>query len=157
MNNKGISEVIAIVLIVLITVAAVTIVWQVVIPLVYESTSGVGDCVSAANEVVITGVCLNDTDSENKIIQFKVSYGSRDVGLSGIDIIAYDEKGDSKTFSVDEDLPAPNEEKILETEDVREFGPSGEITNEFTEGYAYALRVGDKTCTASGKQTLPKC
>jgi len=153
MNNKGISEVIAIVLIVLITVAAVTIVWQVVIPLVYESTSGVGDCVSAANEVVITGVCLNDTNSK---IKFKVSYGSRDVGLSGIDIIAYDKNGNSKTFSIDEDLPGPNEEKILETEDVTEVGQGGE-TIEFTEGYAYALRVGDKTCTASGKQTLPKC
>lgn len=53
MNKKGISAVVATVLIILITVAAVTIIWSAVIPMIRDNLSGGDDCFKAQSDVSI--------------------------------------------------------------------------------------------------------
>ena len=141
MNRKGISEIIATVLIVLIVVAAFVIVWQVVLPLVTEKSIEGQDCLTAVQEVTITSACLT---SDNKI-QFLVSRGSTDVGLESIIVIPYDSIGNSLPKATISDLPHPNEEATL-------FG-----SGVGAERVAFALVVGGKECTASTPKLLTNC
>ena len=60
-NKKGISAIVATVLIILITVAAVTIIWAAIIPMITENLAGSSECfaASAALSVVSDYSCQN--------------------------------------------------------------------------------------------------
>lgn len=60
-SKKGVSSVIATVLIILITVAAVAVLWRFVIPMIQESTEGSSACVDAVNAVSYVSHNLNET------------------------------------------------------------------------------------------------
>jgi len=144
MNRKGISEIIATVLIVLIVVAAFVIVWQVVLPLVTEKSTEGQDCLTAVQQVTITGACLT---SDNEI-QFLVSHGNKDVGLDEITVIPYDADGNTGAKeTISTALLKPNEEATLKTD----------VIDNTPERVAFALVVGGKECTASTPKLLTNC
>ena len=70
-NKKGISAVVATVLIILITVAAVTIIWAAIIPMIKEQTVGGTTCLDAVSQVSIETAggftCFDDTNDEVEV------------------------------------------------------------------------------------------
>jgi hypothetical protein len=50
-NKKAVSAVVATVLIILITIAAVTIIWAAIIPMIQNQLSGSGDCLDASGHM----------------------------------------------------------------------------------------------------------
>ncbi len=142
MKKKGISTVIATVLIILITVAAVTIVWAVVIPMIREKTTGITSCSDAVQEVTITGACKTGNQ-----IKFTVSHGASDIGLDSIKVIPYNADGDTITGQEITDLPGTNEEKQITTTNVAVGA----------EKVAFALVVSGEECLATNPVNLNAC
>ena len=113
MNKRGISAIVATVLIILITVSSVAIIWVAIIPMIqkklvldeYDIQLGVD---------TYSGYTLYDSDNELATIQ--VRRGSDDLNLGAMKLILNFE-GNSKTQIIDEDkfdtenfkLPGPNE------------------------------------------------
>ena len=144
MNRRGISEIIATVLIVLIVVAAFVIVWQIVIPMVRDTGGPERDCLAAVQGITITQECLT---SDNEI-SFRVNYGSKNVAVDKVVIIPYDSGGNSGIKQeVDISELNPNEEKTFTTGNV----------GAFTTRVAYALKVGGSECTDSTPKVLVGC
>lgn len=82
MNKKGISAVVATVLIILITVAAVTIIWSAVIPMIRDNLSGGDDCFKAQSDVSIGSegyTCIANNTAGNISIQIKRGSGNFDL------------------------------------------------------------------------------
>jgi len=83
-NKKGISAVVATVLIILITVAAVTIVWTAIIPLISNKIQEETLCQSAVSSVSIGDVCIG---AEKKVEMGSYSLNqkaNRDAGVTEI-------------------------------------------------------------------------
>ena len=81
-NKKGISAIVATVLIILITVAAVTIIWAAIIPMITEGMNKGTACLDASQQVTISNVCQNTTH-----LKFKLSAGSGDFNLADLQLI----------------------------------------------------------------------
>jgi len=82
--KKGVSAVVATVLIIMITVAAVAIIWSTVIPMIKNSASQGINCYEAeSNLQIMKGAytCANST-----ISRVQVSRGSGDANITGINI-----------------------------------------------------------------------
>jgi FlaG/FlaF family flagellin (archaellin) len=95
MGKKGVSAVVATVLVILITIAGVSIIWVGVLPMLQGSFENV--CLDADVSVVGTEgyTCY---DSGNDIFGVQVAKGSNDVNVSGLEIIL-SAGGDSMTIS----------------------------------------------------------
>ena len=112
-NKKGISAVVATVLIILITIAAITIVWAIVKPFVVDTAEGAIECFDANTALSIENkgfTCYNaGTD-----LNVQVSYGRENVSLSGIQFLI-SEGGDTTSIEerVSTNLPSPNGEKVV--------------------------------------------
>lgn len=100
MKKRGVSSVLATVLIILITIAAVTLVWQVVIPLIRGNTEGMTSCLDVASEVYVNQEysVYNDTNvrvsidmGDNRGIEALMIRITSDLGNSFTDKV---EKGD---------------------------------------------------------------
>ena len=96
-NKKGISAIVATVLIILITVAAVTIIWAAIIPMIKDNLSGSTVCfdASAALSVSRDYSCYNSSSNVTRI-QVKRTTGNFD--LVSLDIIL-GSKGTTKSFN----------------------------------------------------------
>jgi len=112
-NKKGISAVVATVLIILITVAAVTIIWAAIVPMLGKLDS-VGACSDASMELTLKSVCTDGTD-----LNVQLESGS-DLVLADVQVIVYDANGDSETLSLIDDttaivadIPGANEMKTF--------------------------------------------
>jgi len=84
MKKRGISTVVATVLIILITVAAVTIIWTAVIPLIRKSIDSGIACLSADVYIDSKGTCF---DEENSVLKVAVKKGAGESDISSIDFI----------------------------------------------------------------------
>ena len=121
MNKKGISAVVATVLIILITVAAVTIIWAAVIPMIKDQTTGGTVCLDAVSQLSISTdggyTCYDDTNDE---VDVQVGMGASDLTLAGVQIIV-SKGGDTASFdstdaspvTVAGSVPSANGESIL--------------------------------------------
>lgn len=113
-NNKGISAVVATVLIILITVAAVTIIWAAIIPMINDQLDRGTICLSAVSQLTILNkgyTCYNDGVS----VEVQVGHGAKDVGLAGIQVLISDNAGGTSSYeetNVD-NLPGANEETVI--------------------------------------------
>ena len=96
MEKGGISAVVATVLIILITVASVTIVWTMVLPLVKDDL-GFSELEGRVEIVTSGGYTVYDVDREIAIVQVK--RGFDDLNISGIRIL-FSIEGDSYGSSV---------------------------------------------------------
>lgn len=111
-NKKGISAVVATVLIILITVAAVTIIWAAIIPMIKTQLEEGTVCLDATSALAIENkgyTCFNAAT-----VDVQVSHGAKDIGLSGIQFLI-SKAGDttSVTETTVANLPTPNGEKVV--------------------------------------------
>lgn len=117
MEKMGVSSVLATVLIILITIAAVTIVWQVVIPLITRNLEGSDSCLNAVSEVFV-----NDIYTVYNETHVRVSVDLKDSSkIETIMVRITDEKGNAFTDKIDKsNLPSSGGRKsytyILEEE-----------------------------------------
>jgi hypothetical protein len=109
MKKRGISAVVATVLIILITVAAVTIIWAAVIPMIKEKAS-VDKTVSDLLIDSASGYTFYDSSSGNLSVQIK--RGASSVEIIGVQILV-EIDGDTEKYSF-YSFPEPNERMIYE-------------------------------------------
>ena len=153
-NKKGISAIVATVLIILITVAAVTIIWAAIIPLVSDSLGEGTECLSADRSMMLENkgyTCRNESDNT---INVHVSLGAEDVVLAGVQVLV-STGGSTVSEELDDTLllPKRNEAKVLTTgANVAYAGATGVAV-------APIMIVGGvaKTCTVSREMALLPC
>jgi len=92
-NNKGVSSVIAIVLIVLITIAAVTILWQVIIPMVRQSSDVGFACEKARMDLELVSAKYKYLPAISASLEFQVKRGNKNADIDDLRIYVYDETG----------------------------------------------------------------
>lgn len=109
-KKKGISAVVATVLIILITVAAVTIIWAAIIPMIKTQLEEGTVCLNANTALAVENKGFTCFNAGN--INVQVSHGSKDVGLVGIQFLI-SEAGDTTSVEVTSNLPTPNGEKVI--------------------------------------------
>ena len=107
MRNAGISAVIAVIMMVVITIAGVVIIWGLIIPIVQQEFMSTD--MDASLLVQTTGGYTLYDEVGVAIVQVK--RGADDVQMSGAEII-FSIGGDSETTIVD--APAPNSVKVYE-------------------------------------------
>ena len=119
MNNKrGISAIVATVLIILITVAAVTIIWAAIIPLVSNQLEKGSACLDATSQLTIVDQGFTCGGAAPGDLQVQVKLGAGDVTLAGIQVTATDATGnsiagDTLAGTATGTLPGKNEASIL--------------------------------------------
>jgi len=123
-NKKGISAVVATVLIILITVAAVTIIWAAIIPLVSNQLEQGDACLEATGELSIVDkgfTCWEDGDP--RITYFQIKRGAKNFSLAGIQLVT-ETNGTSYSFNNsalnvqghqggEAPIPTPNEVQVI--------------------------------------------
>ncbi len=117
-NKKAISAVVATVLIILITVAAVTIIWAAIIPMINNQLSKGTVCLDAVSQLTIKNKGYTCIDGNNLKVQ--IGHGAADVDLADIQVLVY-ASGDTQSFNLVGDgiitdsslLPNVNEEKTF--------------------------------------------
>ena len=157
MEKRAISTVVATVLIILITVAAVTIIWAAIIPMIKDKLISGTDCMDAQAELSLVAdegyTCrLNNS---NGTIQLQVKRGAKDFVLAGIN--AYISiKGDSKATG-----KLPNSNLSANTGDVFYVGDSSShnYINATRVQIAPIIRSGnvEKECDATESAKLEEC
>ena len=100
MNKKAVSAVVATVLIILITIAAVTIIWSAIIPLIQNNIAGSGDCLAVSGQISINAgsSCINistNRSAYNSTIRFGVHRGSGNFELTALSAKAIASDGNS--------------------------------------------------------------
>ena len=121
-NKEGISTIVATILIILITVAAVTIVWTIILPMVKEDISIEEKMVDLSIETE-SGYTIWDNSTNNVTVQ--VSRGSDEENLIGLQFI-FTKGGDSESF-ISYDVPEPNQMKTY-IFDLGNFGEPDSIS-----------------------------
>ena len=161
-NKKGISAVVATVLIILITVAAVTIIWAAIIPMIKEQTVGGTTCLDAVSQVSIETAggftCFDDTNDE---VEVQVGVGAADFVLEGVQIIV-SKGGNTQSFdsTVTADGVGGAVPTVANTEGILTVPYSGTATDapERVE-IAPIIEVGStqKVCDISSSAVLSAC
>ena len=120
-KKKGISAVVATVLIILITVAAVTIIWAAIIPMINGQLESGTQCLDAVSQVSIVDdyTCFNAGVGLDNNISLQVSRGAKTFALVGVQVLV-GEGGSTTAYTLPENaiplyntLPDVNEEKVL--------------------------------------------
>ena len=95
-NNKGVSAVIATVLIILITVAATAILWRFVMPMMNVGSEA--KCLDTMDQlsVIVEGHTCKNTNN----ISVQINRGPKSFSLSDIQILVIDSEGNAKSFNV---------------------------------------------------------
>jgi len=157
-NKKGISAIVATVLIILITVAAVTIIWAAIIPMIYTELGGATECFDASASLsVISDYSCYDVTSGNVSIQVARSTG--DFKLVGIDISG-SYQGNSDVVTITSKLPTPNGAKVYVIGNKSSTNPLN-FSLAKIDSASVAARVEsgqtEKLCEGSAVITIPKC
>lgn len=98
-QRKGLSTVVATVIMIALVMAAVSIVWGVVTNLVEEELEGVDSCISVFDKVEINGryTCYDPTDPGD--LKFQFSLNIRDIDVEEV-LFAISDLGSTKTFKI---------------------------------------------------------
>jgi FlaG/FlaF family flagellin (archaellin) len=163
-NKKAISAIVATVLIILITVAAVTVIWAAVLPMITGKLESSQVCSEAVSQVRLLdeGYTCRSSDGNNVSIQIK--HLAKEFDLADVQVLV-SSGGDSTTFELSNatttlvptgaNIPFPgiNEEKvyIINTSLI-----SGTI-EEVQIAPVVAIGNSEKTCDAVFPQTLRDC
>ncbi len=122
-NRKGISPVVATVLIILITVAAVTIIWAAVIPMVRDKLGSSMTCLDAVSQIQLLNGGYTCKASNDNNVSIQIKRLSKPFDLADIQVLI-SSGGDTTTFRIMDDattlipiganipLPSVNEEKV---------------------------------------------
>lgn len=149
-NKRGISAIVATVLIILITVAAVTIIWAAIIPMINNQLDKGTVCLDAVSQVGIENqgyTCWNGTH-----VNIQISHGAKDFQLAGVQVLISVEGDTTSTtvLSTDQTLPGVNEEAVISV-----------ATTTMPEKVEIApiVSVGNtqETCDVSASQVIQAC
>lgn len=110
-SKKALSEVIATVLIIMITVVAVTLIWAVIIPLVNNQIGGSKECTDAQGDLKIGSGGFTCIKSDGTI-SLQVSRGPADYVLSSIGVSVY-VGGSAYPENITVGLPVPNQDRVF--------------------------------------------
>jgi hypothetical protein len=163
-NKKGVSAVVATVLIILITIAAVTIIWAAVIPMITGRLESSTICSDAMSQVRLLdeGYTCRASNGDNVSVQIK--HLAKDFDLADVQVLV-SSGGDTTTFELSNDtttivpiganipFPGINEEKVYVIDTSSIVGT--------IEGVQIApvIVVGnsEQICDASFSQVLRDC
>ena len=148
-KKKGISAIVATVLIILITVAAVTIVWAAIIPMVSDQLSKGTACLDAVSQIslVDTGYTCKNVDS----VSLRVKRGAKAIDLAGIQVLL-SAGGSTTSYTVSDDLPGANEERVF----VVSTGATADI-NKIQIAPIITIGNKDEVCDVSDSRILSNC
>ncbi len=161
-NKNAISPVVATILMVLITIAAVTIIWGAIIPMVKDQLIGGTSCLDATMEISVDGTsgytCVDyDAGTIGTTVQANVSVqvtrGSKDFDLAGLQFLVYNANGN--TISIENTtasaMPGANEARVF----------TFNVTNEsYTKlDVAPIVKIGntEEKCGPAASVTLQPC
>jgi len=157
-NKKGISAIVATVLIILITVAAVTIIWAAIIPMINNQLQSGTVCLDAVSAVTIKDegyTCKNTTINSggtgNFSVKFQVARNAKDFDLAGLQVLV-SVGGDTATQTIDVDSLLANGAEVFTVNDST-FNESTQIQ------IAPIISVGatQETCDVAATKTLTPC
>lgn len=169
-GKKGISAIVATVLIILITVAAVTIVWVAIIPMIGDQLEAGTACFDAVTGLQLLDAgytCKNDgvvgTAAFN--VSFQIKHGTNAFDLADIQVLIFSDgtttaysvidDGDADSFA---DLPSSNSEKVFTITDAdgNELPAFADIDS---ISIAPVISIGnsEKVCDPSGSIVLRAC
>lgn len=123
-SKSGVSAVVATVLIVMITVAAVAVVWAVIIPMIKENAGSIND--KTVQLEIVTSKGYTVYDSGKGFIQLQIKRGQDDLNLSGYQVVFYS-GGNAHSVEVNESefpelIPAPAQTIVVGFELPENFG-----------------------------------
>ena len=157
MDKKAISAVVATVLIILITVAAVTIIWAAIIPMINNQISGGTQCLDAVSQLqLVTDQGYTCKNADN--ISLHVKLGASAVGVDDMQILV-SAGGDTTSFKYSNattklsgTLPTKNGQSVIV------INTAG-ITGISEVSIAPIVTVGNtrETCDVSSTVTLSDC
>jgi flagellin-like protein len=162
-NKKGISAIVATVLIILITVAAVTIIWAAIIPMINNQLESGTVCLDAVSAVQLKDegyTCYNTTAipsgtiyEGNYSVNFHVGRTSKDFDLNGIQVLV-SVGGDTttQTIALADGVLGPNGADVFEINS-SDFNVATKIQ------IAPIVGVGatEETCDISATKVLTEC
>jgi flagellin-like protein len=163
-NRKGISAVVATVLIILITVAAVTIIWAAIIPMIKNQISGGTTCLDAVSQVSLVTdagyTCKNLTQASTNFtaVNLQVKHGPKDFTLAGIQVLVTS-GGNTYAYDYEGAMPGANEEKVINvTQALLGITNASMVAAEKVE-IAPIVAVGNtqEKCDVSASATLQTC
>ena len=163
-NKKGISAVVATVMIILITVASVTVVWVAVIPMISDKLDSSTVCLDAVSQIQLLDEGYTCWDDDADTVSIQVKHGSSPLELADIQVLV-SSGGDTTMFKVSNDtttvtpvganipLPGVNEEKVyvIDTSSV-----SGDVSS-VQIAPVVAVGTDEEICDVSDTRTLPDC
>jgi hypothetical protein len=146
-NKRGVSAVVATVLIILITVAAVGIIWVAVIPLIRDKVASSDICLSADLSIDSSGgwTCH---DLDQNLTKIRVKRGSSDSEIVGVEFY-FDKSGNTETFIRNLSI-GKNGAKVYSFSDI-------EIVDEVK--IAPIVKIGDteEVCSISSSIKIKTC
>jgi len=160
MSKKGISAVVATVLIILITVAAVTIIWAAIIPMINNQLSKGTVCLDAISQLSIEN--KGYTCREGDDLKIQIGHGATNFDLADIQILIAS-NGSTESINLVADvgisltaLPGTNEEKTFLITDGNITTPTTDIDS---VNIAPIVTVGDTTeaCEALAPIAIKAC
>ena len=146
-GKNAISAIVATVLIILITVAAVTIVWVAIIPMVRDNLE-MGTACLAADVIIDSSSGYTCYDAEKKILAVQIKKGPNEVDIAEVELLLGSGGTSSKTsMSFDLGTNAGKVFYFLTDEDVDEVS------------LAPVIQVGnsEKTCDVTARVNLKSC
>lgn len=122
-NKRGISAIVATVLIILITVAAVTVIWAAVLPMVNDRLKSSQNCLDAESNIRLLDEGYTCRSSDGANVSVQVMHLAEVFDLADIQVLV-SSGGDTATFEVSNDtttivptgsnipFPGENEKKV---------------------------------------------
>ncbi|MFH1522086.1 MAG: hypothetical protein ABIF18_03950 [archaeon] len=111
-QKRGISAVVATVLIILITVAAVTIIWAAIIPMINDQLSKGTICLDAVSQVSLVDAGYTCIVAGGENISLQIKRGAKEIDLAGVQVLV-SALGATTSYTISSDLPGANEEKVF--------------------------------------------
>ena len=163
-NKKGISAVVATVLIILITIAAITIIWAAILPMINNNLESGAICLDAVSQVQLLNSDYTCVASDGDSVSIQVKRLSKSFDLEDIQVLI-SSGGDTNSFMISNDtttlvptgtdipLPNANEERvyIIDTSSI-----VGSIT-EVKIAPVVSSGSGGEICDVSATRSLYEC
>ena len=165
-NKRGISQLIATVLILMLTVSTVAIVWSVISPIITGKIETSAECRLATSSLSLDQFCVKTHPNGNEEIFLKVNRNAEVIDLIDLQFVVGNKQGNSDSVFFTHlagnnitDLPGPNEGVLI----IRGFNQSDNV-NLFGKYNSLALapviRTGNnqsKICEIVRRVRLREC
>lgn len=148
-GKKGVSALVATVLLVLIAVAAVGIIWGMLMPMLQEKIAEASRACINANIRIDAERGYTCYDAASKNLSIMVSRGADELDIAGIQVIVF-AAGNSYRFDVEDNIPSANSASVfvLEVEAVPEYATVAPV-----------MQIGKskKTCGIASRADINLC